>query len=109
MRGSPPPTDAGERRDERRREGQEAAAISGAQQREVGLEPYCLPATPQIGREEGPNGPRSDPPLPADSYCAQLMGLANEHGLISNPYGWLACYLYHLVDLFSAIIRIRLY
>jgi hypothetical protein len=37
------------------------------------------------------------------------MGLANERGLISNPYGWLACYLYYLVDLFSAIIRIRLY
>jgi hypothetical protein len=63
MRGSPPPTDLGERRDERWREGQEAAAISGVQRREVGLQPYYLPATPLIGREDGPNGPRSDPPF----------------------------------------------
>ena len=36
------------------------------------------------------------------------MGQANERGFISNPHGWLAYYLYYLVDLISAIIRIRL-
>jgi len=66
-----------------------------------------LAADASVGREYGPKYLRLDLPSCCSS-CARLMDQTNERGFISNSHGWLAYYLYYLVDLISAIIRIRL-
>jgi len=78
----------------------------GMQRRGVALL-SVLAADASVGREYGPKYLRPDLPSCCSS-CARLMGQANERGFISNSHGWLAYYLYYLVDLISAIIRIRL-